>query len=182
MSVDPRTPVDDLQRIARELSKINDRLRRLEAPTGTQSFQAVDNLQLSIDRLNAGSNALSAVAADSGSSLISDNQQVVAFTFSKPAWAASATALAVGVVSTSTTDQATAPLGATMRTVVDGVASTAVDVGTKATDVYSTKVAPLSRSFSPAGDVLVEVQITGTGGAAGNAWSAQLSALIFWYA
>lgn len=44
MSLDPRTPIDDLQRIAREFSKINDRLRRLETPSGTQRTRTVELL------------------------------------------------------------------------------------------------------------------------------------------
>lgn len=181
MSLDPRTPIDDLQRIARELRMLNDRVKRLEAPTGTQKFRAVENLQESIVRLNTGTDALSVVAGDSGSTLIDTNQQVAAVTFVKPAWAVTATVLAISVVTTNTTNQSTAPLGATMRTVIDGAASASVDVGTKADDVYSTKVVPLNRAFTPTGNVLVETQITGSGGAAGNAWSAQLSAVVFWY-
>lgn len=43
--IDPRTPVDDYERLALELKGIKDRLDLLEAPTGTSVYQTVSKLQ-----------------------------------------------------------------------------------------------------------------------------------------
>lgn len=48
--MDPRTPVDDLQRIAVELREIGRRLDLLGAPSGTSAFRTVAKLQESISQ------------------------------------------------------------------------------------------------------------------------------------
>ena len=45
MSIDPRTPVDDLRRIEHELRQVRAELRRLAAPSGSQAFRTVELLQ-----------------------------------------------------------------------------------------------------------------------------------------
>lgn len=60
MSLDPRTPVDDVDRLAKELKEILRRLDSLEAPTGTSAFRTVakleglvNNIQQQLDEYNA---------------------------------------------------------------------------------------------------------------------------------
>lgn len=47
--MDPRTPVDDVDRLAKELKEISRRLDSLEAPTGTSAFRTVAKLQLLVE-------------------------------------------------------------------------------------------------------------------------------------
>ena len=49
----PRTPISDEDRIARELQLILDRLRALEAPTGTSLYQTVDKLRALVEDIQA---------------------------------------------------------------------------------------------------------------------------------
>lgn len=44
MSIDPRTPVDELRIIERRLRELDDRVNRLAAPSGTQALRSVDLL------------------------------------------------------------------------------------------------------------------------------------------
>lgn len=48
-TLDPRTPVDDVRRIAVELREIGRRLDLLEAPTGTSAFRSVAKLEAAVD-------------------------------------------------------------------------------------------------------------------------------------
>lgn len=49
---DPRTPVDDLRAVGEKFRKIEERLAKLEAPSGTQAYQAVKTLQSTVDELS----------------------------------------------------------------------------------------------------------------------------------
>lgn len=84
MSVDPRTPVDDLQRIARELSKINDRLRRLEAPTGTQALRAAELLRESATYSAVGGEAKVDLTVPTASRVDYSGTPSVTFEISRP--------------------------------------------------------------------------------------------------
>jgi len=51
MRNDPRTPVDDLAKIAREIRHLQDQIDRLTAPSGTAAYQSVSKLQALIDNI-----------------------------------------------------------------------------------------------------------------------------------
>lgn len=51
--VDPRTPVEDVARLAAELREIGRRLDLLEAPSGTQAFRTVAKLEALVDDIQA---------------------------------------------------------------------------------------------------------------------------------
>lgn len=53
MSVDPRSPVDEHDKIAAELKALRDRLDALEAPTGTSLYQTVSKLQALVEDIQA---------------------------------------------------------------------------------------------------------------------------------
>ncbi|TFD80720.1 hypothetical protein E3T54_02975 [Cryobacterium sp. Sr8] len=164
--------IADLERFVRELG-----------PSIAKSFQTTtDGLAKQIAQMNSNSYAATNVQFLSGSDLVTANQPVATATFVKPAWATRCTVMAISAVTTNTTSQTTAPLSGSARTVVAGTASVAFGIETKATEVYTTKVIPLARSFASATDITVETQVTTTGGAAGNALSAQLAVTVFWYA
>ena len=148
-----------------------------------QLAASVNLLANQVTRLNSNSVAYSTDASGTGDSLISTNQVVASLNFARPSWAGNAVILAISSVTTSTVDQATNPLGAFVRTAIgNDYVSATVDVSTKATAVFSTKVVPLSVTFATtASNIVVSTQITGTGGSISNSWSAQLSAIAFWY-
>lgn len=148
-----------------------------------QLAASVNLLANQVTRLNSNSVAYSTDASGTGDSLISTNQVVASLNFARPSWAGNAVILAISSVTTSTVNQTTNPLGAMVRTAIgNDYVSTTVDVGTKATAVFSTKVVPLSVTFATtASNIVVSTQITGTGGSISNNWSAQLSAIAFWY-
>lgn len=50
---DPRTPVDDLLRLATELRGIGERLDKLEAPSGTSAYQTVKKLEGLVENIQA---------------------------------------------------------------------------------------------------------------------------------
>jgi hypothetical protein len=53
MFLDPRTPIDDVQRIGAELRDIRDRIDRLAAATGTEAYQSVAKLQALVEDIQA---------------------------------------------------------------------------------------------------------------------------------
>lgn len=53
MSVDPRSPVDELRVLAGELAELRRRLDLLEAPSGTQAFRTVAKLELLVADIQA---------------------------------------------------------------------------------------------------------------------------------
>ena len=172
---------------------VDQRIAALES-VATLNAQSVDNnlkqlaasvnlLANQVTRLNSNSVAYSTDASGTGDSLISTNQIVASLNFARPSWAGNAVILAISSVTTSTVNQTTNPLGAFVRTAIgNDYVSATVDVSTKATAVFSTKVVPLSVTFATtASNIVVSTQITGTGGSVSNTWSAQLSAIAFWY-
>jgi hypothetical protein len=50
---DPRTPVDDLNRIAYELQQLSARIERLESPSGTSVYQTVSKLSALVNDIQA---------------------------------------------------------------------------------------------------------------------------------
>lgn len=50
-ALDPRTPIDDMQRFPREFEEIKRRLDLLEAPSGTSAFRTVDKLAAAVAAL-----------------------------------------------------------------------------------------------------------------------------------
>lgn len=52
-ALDPRTPVDDLQRLAAELDELSRRLDLLEAPTGTSAYRTVAKLSALVADIQA---------------------------------------------------------------------------------------------------------------------------------
>lgn len=52
-TLDPRTPVDDLHRLAAELGELSRRLDLLEAPTGTSAYRTVAKLELLVNDIQA---------------------------------------------------------------------------------------------------------------------------------
>lgn len=52
-ALDPRTPTEDIHRLAAELREINRRLDMLEAPTGTSAFRTVAKLQALVEDIQA---------------------------------------------------------------------------------------------------------------------------------
>lgn len=52
-ALDPRTPVDDLQRLAAELDGLSRRLDLLEAPTGTSAYRTVAKLSALVADIQA---------------------------------------------------------------------------------------------------------------------------------
>ncbi|MGW4927981.1 tail fiber domain-containing protein [Agromyces sp. NPDC004153] len=53
MSLDPRTPVDDIQRLAYELQSLRDRIDDLAANSGTAAYRSVDKLTALITDIQA---------------------------------------------------------------------------------------------------------------------------------
>lgn len=53
MSMDPRTPVGDIDRIAYELKQLSDRLDTLEAPTGTSLYKTVSKLEALVEDIQS---------------------------------------------------------------------------------------------------------------------------------
>ena len=51
--MDPRTPVDELGKIASQLAYLQDQIDRLAAPSGTSAYQTVSKLQGLIDDIQA---------------------------------------------------------------------------------------------------------------------------------
>jgi hypothetical protein len=49
MRIDPRTPVDELTAIARRVTKLQDQINALKAPSGTSAYQSVSKLQALIN-------------------------------------------------------------------------------------------------------------------------------------
>lgn len=49
--LDPRTPIDDLQRLSFELRGIRERLEILEAPSGTSAYQTVKKLEALVENI-----------------------------------------------------------------------------------------------------------------------------------
>lgn len=52
-AIDPRTPVDDLHRLAAELGELSRRLDLLEAPTGTSAYRTVAKLSALVNDIQA---------------------------------------------------------------------------------------------------------------------------------
>jgi hypothetical protein len=139
------------------------------------------DLAAAIVQLNSNADVGSNIQSFGGASLTGANQIVATVTLTKPAWATRAVILATSVVTTNTVNQATAPLNGTMKTVIAGTSSTSIDISTQADSVFTTKVVPLNRNFATATNVTVTTTVSTTGGAAGNALSAQLAVTVFWF-
>lgn len=52
-AIDPRTPIDDLQRLSAELRELGRRLDLLEAPTGTSAYRTVAKLSALVNDIQA---------------------------------------------------------------------------------------------------------------------------------
>lgn len=58
---DPRSPIDDLRALPEKLRRLEQRIDKLEAPTGTQAYRAVEKLQQTVDELVATQTELATV-------------------------------------------------------------------------------------------------------------------------
>lgn len=118
-ALDPRTPVDDLQRLALELGELARRLDLLEAPTGTSAFRTVAKLQ---DAIAAIPITLAATVRASGFGLAAGWNTYATTTLVVPAGKTSAAILGIGAAMA--LDKTSGGLtSANARILIDGAAS-----------------------------------------------------------
>lgn len=115
------------------------------------------------------------------------NSAVASLTFTKPSWANSARVTCTGVVISSTTNQATAPIVGTMNVRISGTqaqdvggATSSTSISTHADNQPTTAVQVFSRTFTPGTSFTVDTLVTKDASTTGSQYKVEISASVTW--
>lgn len=158
-SLDPRTPVDDLNRFAREIDALKGRLDGLEAPSGTSAYRTVERLAAAVAAIPI---TLSDAVRETGFALTNAFVTYATATLVVPAGKTQATI--VGLGSATALDMTSGGLTSSVARILIGSSTSGEFPASKdagASVVQNVLSAQHSRVYgvNPGGTITIELQI-----------------------